>query len=132
MERAPDPFGERSSPRPPAVLAGGVNGRDGKPTASMKYPKASARMREHLAPQARTLGRDHAAPDAMLANIPVPQRERQALAAHRAVLADGDRSGSLLPGLLRPRADREPHISVEAAFRAPGLPDDSRPCPAAH
>jgi hypothetical protein len=30
-------------------------------------------MREHLAPQARTLGRDHAAPDAMLADVPVPQ-----------------------------------------------------------
>jgi hypothetical protein len=59
-------------------------------------------MREHLAPQARTLARDHTAPDAMLANIPVPQRERQALAAHRAVLADGNRSGSLLPGLSRP------------------------------
>ena len=38
MERAPDPFGEKIFPRPPVVLAGDVNGRDGKPTASVKYP----------------------------------------------------------------------------------------------
>src|SRR5690348_1997586 len=103
MERAPDPFGEKIFPRPPVVLAGDVNGRDGKDHRIREIPQSVGSMREHLAPQARTLGRDHAAPDAMLANVPVPRRERQALAAHPAVSADGDRSGSLLPGLLRPR-----------------------------
>jgi hypothetical protein len=47
------------SARPPVVLAGDVNGRDGKPSASVKYPKASARCasiwRRRLARSAATI-----------------------------------------------------------------------------
>jgi hypothetical protein len=117
-------------------LTGRPSGRPRLVRMSVAGPGGQARVigsiREDLAAQARALGRDRAAPDAMLANVPVTQRERQALAAYRAGLANGDRGGSLPPGLLRPGTDREPLISVEAAIGAPGLPNDARPCLIAH
>src|SRR5260370_19490521 len=76
------------------------------------------------AAQDRPFGCDQAAPDTVLAEFPVPQRERQALGAHRAGRADGDRSGRLLASLACLGADREPLVGVKAGVSAPGVPDD--------
>jgi len=67
MERAPGPFGEKIFPpaHPWCLRATSTAG-----TVSHRIreiPQGAGSMREHLAPQARTLGRDHAAPNAMLA-----------------------------------------------------------------
>jgi hypothetical protein len=64
-------------------------------------------------------GRDETAPDAVLADIPVLQRQFQALGAYRAGPADGDRGARLTAGDLRPGADREPVIGVK---HTPGAP----------
>ena len=51
--------------------------------------------------QFRAVGGDQAAPDAVLADVPVLQREVQALAAHPAGGADCDRRGRLPTSLAR-------------------------------
>src|SRR5260221_5410140 len=50
------------------------------------------------AAQCRAVGGDQAAPDTVLADIPVPQRQVQALGAWQAGGADGDRRGRLPAG----------------------------------
>jgi len=59
MERAPDPFGEKIFPPTTRGACGRRHGRDGKPTASVKYRKASARCasiwRRRLARSAATM-----------------------------------------------------------------------------
>src|SRR5260370_30285669 len=72
-------------------------------------------------------GGAQAAPDAMLADIPVPQRQGQALGAYRTGRADGDRGGCLLPGLACLGADREPLVGIEAGVSTAGVPDDPVP-----
>src|SRR5260370_11374832 len=79
------------------------------------------------AAQGRAFGCDQAAPYAVLADVPVPQGERQALSAYQAGRADGDRSGRLLASLACLGADREPLVGVEAAVSTPGVPDDPGP-----
>ena len=79
------------------------------------------------AAQGRAFGWDQAAPDTVLADVPVPQGERQALGAYQAGRADGDRSGCLLPSLACLGADREPLVGIEAAVGTPGVPDDPGP-----
>ncbi len=75
----------------------------------------------------RALGGDQATPDAVLADVPVPQGQRQALAAHRAGRADSDRHGRLLASDARLSADREPLIRIKTALSAPGVCDDLSP-----
>ena len=79
------------------------------------------------AAQCRAFGGDQAAPDTMLADIPVPQRQLQALGAYQAAGADGDRRGRLPAGLVGLHTDREPLVGVKAAVSAPGMPDDPGP-----
>src|SRR5260370_19085211 len=79
------------------------------------------------AAQGRAFGWDQAAPDTVLADVPVPQGERQALGAYQAGRADSDRSGCLLPSLACLGADREPLVGIEAAVSTPGVPDDPGP-----
>ena len=79
------------------------------------------------AAQCRAFGGDQAAPDAMLADIPVPQRELQALGVYQAGGADGDRRGRLPAGLVCLHTDREPLVGVKAAVGAPGVLDDPGP-----
>lgn len=76
--------------------------------------------------QCRTFGGGQAAPDAVLADVPVPKRERQARGADRAGCADGNRR-RLLPGLLDLHALREPLFGIMAAVSAAGMPDDAGP-----
>ncbi len=63
----------------------------------------------------------------MLADIPVPQRQRQALGAHHAGGAHGDRGGRLLAGFAYLHTDREPLVGIQAAARATGVPDNPHP-----
>jgi hypothetical protein len=63
----------------------------------------------------------------VLADVPVPQRQRQALAAHQAGAADSDRRRRLLTSHARLGADREPLIGVKTAISAPGMPDHPGP-----
>jgi hypothetical protein len=79
------------------------------------------------AAQRRPVGGDQAAPDTVLADIPGPQRQFQALRAHRAGGADGDRRGRLVAGLACFRTDREPLVGIEGAVSAAGVPDDPGP-----
>src|SRR5260370_4402599 len=79
------------------------------------------------AAQGRAFGWDQAAADTVLADVPVPQGERQALGAYQAGRADSDRSGCLLPSLACLGADREPLVGIEAAVSTPGGPDDPGP-----
>src|ERR1700748_1379730 len=51
------------------------------------------------AAQCRAVGGDHTAPDTVLADIPRPQRQFQALGAYKAGDADGDSRGRLVAGL---------------------------------
>jgi hypothetical protein len=75
----------------------------------------------------RAFGGDQAAPDTVLADIPVPQGQRQALSAHHAGGAHGDRGGRLLAGFAYLRTDREPLVGIKAAARATGVPDNPHP-----
>ena len=75
----------------------------------------------------RAFGGDQAAPDTVLADIPVPQRQRQALGAHHAGGAHGDRGGRLLAGFVYLHTDREPLVGIQAATRATGVPDNPHP-----
>jgi hypothetical protein len=68
---------------------------------------------EQTAAQLRAVGGDQAAPDTVLADVPVPQRELQALAAHPAGGADSDSRGRLLTSPVRLGADREPLIRIK-------------------
>ena len=79
------------------------------------------------AAQCRAFGGDQAAPDTVLADIPVPQRKRQAWGSHQAGRADGDGGGRLLASLARLGTDREPLVGIKAAISAPGVPDDPGP-----
>src|SRR5260370_36419825 len=79
------------------------------------------------AAQGRAFGWDQAAADTVLADVPVPQGDRQALGAYQAGRADGDRGGCLLPGLACLGADREPLVGIEATVSTPGVPDDPGP-----
>jgi hypothetical protein len=56
------------------------------------------RTDEPLSAQSRTLGNDKAAPDAVLADFPVPQRQLQTLGAYRAGHADGDSADGFAAG----------------------------------
>src|SRR5215467_12129910 len=71
--------------------------------------------------------RRSAAPDAVLADVPVPQRQLRVLGAYQATGAGGDRRGRLAASLGWLDADREPLAGVEAAVRAAGLPNHSGP-----
>jgi hypothetical protein len=82
------------------------------------------------AAQRRPVGGDQAAPDTVLADIPGPQRQFQALRAHRAGGADGDRRGRLVAGLACFCTDREPLVGIEGAVSAAGVPDDPGPAAA--
>src|ERR1700745_391529 len=66
-------------------------------------------------------------PDAMLADLPVPQRQLQAFGAYQAGGADGDGCGRLPAGLVCLHTDREPLVGVKAAVSAPDVPDDPGP-----
>jgi hypothetical protein len=79
------------------------------------------------AAQCRAVGGDQAAPDTVLADIPVPQRQFQALGAYQAGGADRDRRGRLVAGLVCFRTDREPLVGIEGAVSAAGVPDDPGP-----
>ena len=63
----------------------------------------------------------------MLANIPVPQRELQALRSYRAGRADRDRGRCLAAGDLRAGANRKPLVRMKGAISAPRLPGDRGP-----
>jgi len=79
------------------------------------------------AAQCRAVGGDHTAPDTMLADIPRPQRQFQALGAYKAGDADGDRRGRLVAGPVCFRTGRKPLVGIEAAVSATGVPDDPGP-----
>jgi hypothetical protein len=79
------------------------------------------------AAQGRTVCRHEAAPDTVLANIPVPQRELQALCSYRAGRADRDRGRCLAAGDLRAGANRKPLVRMKGAISAPRLPGDRGP-----
>jgi hypothetical protein len=79
------------------------------------------------AAQGHALGGEHATPYAVLADIPVPKRQREALGAHRARCADGDRRGRLVTSLPDLHAHRKPVFGIERTCRAAGLPDDLHP-----
>src|SRR5262249_56040133 len=88
---------------------------------------ASAVVCGPRAAEAGAVGGDQAAPDTVLAYVPVPQRQLQALGAHRAPGADGDRRGGLASGPGCVDADREPFVGAKAAVSAPGVPGDPGP-----
>jgi hypothetical protein len=79
------------------------------------------------AAQVRAVGCDQAAPDTVLADVPVPQRQLQALGPYGATGADGDRGRCLVAGLGWLDTDRVPLVGVKAAVSAPGLPRDPGP-----
>jgi hypothetical protein len=79
------------------------------------------------ATQRHALGGDHATPHAVLADIPVPKRQREALGAHRARYADGDRCGRLTTGLPDLHVYRKPVFGIKPACCAAGVPDDLHP-----
>jgi hypothetical protein len=79
------------------------------------------------AAQCRAVGGEQAAPDSVLADIPMPQRQFQALGAYQAGGADRDSRRSLVAGLVCLRTDREPLVGIEGAVSAAGVPDDPVP-----
>src|SRR5215475_9297667 len=87
----------------------------------------SAVVRGQLVAQSRAVGGDHASPDAVLADVPVPQRQLRALGAYRATGADGDRRSRLVAGPGWLDAGREPLVGIKTAVRAAGVPDDPGP-----
>jgi hypothetical protein len=82
-------------------------------------PAIFVRVGKPSAAQRRTFSRDKAAPDAMLADSPPPQRQLQARGAHGAGRADSDRAGRLRFG-----TDRKPFVGIERAIGALRLPHD--------
>src|SRR5487761_80752 len=68
---------------------------------------------ELLTAQRGTLGRDQTAPDAMLANEPVPQRKLQARTAHGARHAHRDRASRLATCCFRVHAHGEPLVGIK-------------------
>src|ERR1700677_2197248 len=80
-----------------------------------------------LAAQVRSVGGDEAAPDTVLADVPVPQRQLQALGPDGATSADGDRGRCLVARLGWLDTERIPLVGVKAAVSAPGLPGDPGP-----
>jgi hypothetical protein len=79
-----------------------------------------------LPPQRHAFVRDEAAPDTVLADGPLPQRELEARAAHRAGRADGDGPGGLAAGGLGVGTDREPCVGIKTAISASRLTGDLR------
>jgi hypothetical protein len=79
---------------------------------------------EPSAAQRGTFGWDEAAPDAMLTDCPVPQRQLQACVAHGAGRADSDRAGRLATGGLRVDADGKPFVGIKGAISALSLARD--------
>jgi hypothetical protein len=77
----------------------------------------------HPAAQSRSVSGDQAAPDTVLADVPVLQGQGQAVAAYWAGRADSDRRGCFLAGPAGVGADREPLIGIEAGIRTLGVPD---------
>ena len=75
------------------------------------------------AAQSRAVGCDQPAPHTVLADIPMPQRQHQALAPDQATGADRDRSGGLLARPGRIHADREPLVRVKPAISTSAIPD---------
>jgi hypothetical protein len=73
---------------------------------------------EPSAAQRGTFGRDEAAPHAVLADCPVPQRQFQACAAHGAGHADSDGAGGLAAGCARFGAHGEPFFGIKSAIGA--------------
>lgn len=77
-----------------------------------------------------TFGGEQAAPDSVLADVPVPQGQVQAVRADRADAADRDGDGWLAACGTRVCADREPKVGIDVTAGAPGPPDDVYPpCP---
>ena len=112
----------RRSPRAAALRhAHGQRGKD-RPHDCPGYggPAAPAMVCGPLAAQAGAVVGDQAAPDTMLADVPVPQRQLQTLGAHRASGANGDRRGRLLPGPGCVDTDWEPFVGARllSAHRA--------------
>lgn len=105
------------------VSAGGVALR------GPSRPRHRANCARVLLPAAQcgAVGGDHAAPDTVLADIPRPQRQFEALGAYKARDADGDRRGRLAAGLVCFRTGREPLVGIEAAVSAASVPDDPGP-----
>jgi hypothetical protein len=79
---------------------------------------------EPSAAQRGPVGRDEAAPDAVLADCPVPQRQLQARAAHGAGRADSDGAGRLAASCFRFSADREPFVGIHSAISTSRLSGD--------
>jgi hypothetical protein len=108
--------------------------RTARRLTSSHYPRAapfrSAGPRDSRAvggqpgPQSRAIGGDQATPDTVLADVPLPQRQHQALAAHQAASADSDRSGRLLARPAWLSTEREPLIGIQTAISTPGVPGD--------
>jgi hypothetical protein len=86
-----------------------------------------ARAAEPLSAQSHALGNDKAAPDAMLANIPVPQRQLQTLGAYRAGHADGDSARGFAAGYFLVRTDWKPFVRIKGPVSAPRLDGHSFP-----
>src|SRR5215468_7359341 len=77
--------------------------------------------------RSRAVGCDQATPDTVLADVPVPQRQRSASRAYQATSADGGRGGWLVAGVGWLGADREPLAGMKAAASTAGIPGDLRP-----
>src|SRR5260370_12613389 len=77
--------------------------------------------------QVRAVGCDQAATAPVLADVPVPQRQLQALGPYGATGADSDRGRCLVAGLGWLDTDRVPPVGVKVAVSAPGLPGDPGP-----
>jgi hypothetical protein len=79
------------------------------------------RAAEPLPAQSHALGDDKAAPDAVLADIPVPQRQLQALGAYRAGQADVDSARGFAAGYFLVRTDWKPCVGIKGSVSAPRL-----------
>jgi hypothetical protein len=115
--------GRRAGPVP----SPGVTGcRGSVPDAIVDGQGAAVFVRggEPSAAQRGPVGRDEAAPDAVLADCPVPQRQLQTRAAHGAGRADSDGPGRLAAGCLRFGADGEPFVGINSAISASRLSGD--------
>jgi hypothetical protein len=63
----------------------------------------------------------------MLADVPVPQRQFQALGARRTGHTDRDRAGGLAAGYFLVETDRKPFVRIKGAASAQGLTGHSFP-----